>query len=244
MAEKRYKLEELKIGMRVTVRELDNILDTYIILIDVVPYTIYDIRGSIAFIGKEPTREIDEIVNKNKDNVFGVYNDSFARMKGFDGDLFHTLVFGDDFKDGLEDDSEDEDNFFKEFEVINTDEMDSYVFDDSIEKNFFDLRSSDTNSGVFRDFLECVPWSEDFIENNNLLIGNNAIPTRLLSKEEKELKMFIYNELLKLGYDINDFDDSTSDEYLSYVSKATKYLMKHKEVPEDIREYLLSHRKG
>lgn len=120
--------------------------------------------------------------------------------------------------------------------------MDSYVFDDSIEKNFFDLRTSDTNSGVFRDFLECVPWSEDFIENNNLLIGNNSIPTRMLSKEEKELDLFIYNELLRLGYDINDFDDSTSDEYLSYVSKATKYLMKHEEVPEDIREYLLSHK--
>lgn len=131
---------------------------------------------------------------------------------------------------------------FEDIECFDGNLFHTLVFGDCSEEDLSDVSLSASNSGVFRDFLECVPWSEGFIENNNLLIGNNAIPTRLLSKEEKELKMFIYNELLKLGYDINDFDDSTSDEYLSYVSKATKYLMKHKEVPEDIREYLLSHK--
>ena len=133
---------------------------------------------------------------------------------------------------------------FEDLECFDGDLFHMLVFGDCSEEDLSDVSSSDTNSGVFRDFLECVPWSEDFIGNNNLLIGNNSIPTRLLSKQEKELKLFIYNELLKLGYDINDFDDSTSDEYLSYVSKATKYLKKYEEVPEDLREYLLSHRKG
>lgn len=74
MSDKRYKLEDLKIGMRVTILELSEIYDTYIILINTESLGINDLKGDIAYIGKELTPESTRIVMSHK--TFGVYNDS------------------------------------------------------------------------------------------------------------------------------------------------------------------------
>lgn len=74
MAEKRYKLEELKVGMRVTVKELSDVLDTYIILINIESLGFDNVIGDIAYIGKELTPESTRIVMNHK--TFGVFNES------------------------------------------------------------------------------------------------------------------------------------------------------------------------
>lgn len=64
--------------------------------------------------------------------------------------------------------------------------------------------------------------------------------SRRVSKEELSFDMYIYNEMLALGYDIYSFDSESSDkEYERYVNEAIKYLIQGKPIPQNIREYLL-----
>ena len=64
--------------------------------------------------------------------------------------------------------------------------------------------------------------------------------SRKIRKEEMTLDMFVYNEMLALGYDIYSFDsDSRNKKYEDYANKAIRFLMEGKPIPKDIRDYLL-----
>lgn len=71
MTDKKYKLEELKIGMRVTPEQLSEIYDTWIFLIK----DNKEDLGEIAFIGKEPNADSDKLF-KRKGYITPIYNDS------------------------------------------------------------------------------------------------------------------------------------------------------------------------
>lgn len=74
VAIKKYTLPELKLGMEVKIDELSNILDTYIILVDV--YKVgKDLAGKIGFIGEELTAEVSKLRSPDR-AITSVYNNS------------------------------------------------------------------------------------------------------------------------------------------------------------------------
>lgn len=79
-AEKKYTLDELKIGMRVTPEQLSEIYDTWIFLIKDKKEDL----GEIAFIGKEPDRNSDKLFQR-KGYITPVYNDS----PELNGDIYY-----------------------------------------------------------------------------------------------------------------------------------------------------------
>lgn len=83
MSDKRYKLEDLKIGMPVKVSELSNIYNMHIILIGAEWCEDGDVKGKIAYIGEELTEESDNIIISNK--VRGVYNEHLD----IEGEVFY-----------------------------------------------------------------------------------------------------------------------------------------------------------
>lgn len=72
LMQKRYSLGDISVGMMATKESLSNIYDTWIFL---VYENIGDKIGRIAYIGKETTKESDEIL-KNAKIITPVYNDS------------------------------------------------------------------------------------------------------------------------------------------------------------------------
>ena len=63
MNNKKYKLEDLKLGMKVTDDQLSDIYDTYMLI----AYdSMEDEAGTLVFIGKEMNKEYDEIVSSGK----------------------------------------------------------------------------------------------------------------------------------------------------------------------------------
>lgn len=62
--------------------------------------------------------------------------------------------------------------------------------------------------------------------------------------EALELYAVVYDELYKLGVDLLSAYINKDKIYEENVSKAIKYLVDGKEIPADIRRYLLSHKVG
>lgn len=77
--EKKYKLEDLKLGMRVKSKELSDILNTYVAL-GKVEYTDMglDVEGDIIFIGKTLDNEY-EASKKYGGTISIIFNDSLER---------------------------------------------------------------------------------------------------------------------------------------------------------------------
>lgn len=69
------------------------------------------------------------------------------------------------------------------------------------------------------------------------------IPTRRVSLEEKMRDLYIFSELRKLGYDINDCYDNCvgydESKYLKCVEIATECLSDGKPIPENVVSYML-----
>ena len=70
MNTKKYKLEDLQLGMEVTDEQLSDIYDTYMLI---VYDNIEDEVGTLIFIGKEMNKVYDEIVSSGKP-VCPIYN--------------------------------------------------------------------------------------------------------------------------------------------------------------------------
>lgn len=70
MSNKKYKLEDLKLGMKVTDEQLSDIYDTYMLI---VYDNMEDEVGTLIFIGKEMNKVYDEIVSSGKP-VCPIYN--------------------------------------------------------------------------------------------------------------------------------------------------------------------------
>ena len=70
MNTKKYKLEDLQLGMKVTDEQLSDIYDTYMLI---VYDNIEDEVGTLIFIGKEMNKVYDEIVSSGKP-VCPIYN--------------------------------------------------------------------------------------------------------------------------------------------------------------------------
>lgn len=79
--EKNYTLEELKVGMRVKTSQLNDILDTYIILTEAEFCGVNDVIGVVAFIGDKLNAESDKFVRQS--GTASVYNDSSECEGGF-----------------------------------------------------------------------------------------------------------------------------------------------------------------
>ena len=62
--------------------------------------------------------------------------------------------------------------------------------------------------------------------------------------EGLELYAVVYDELYKLGVDLLSAYINKDKIYEENVSKAIKYLVDGKEIPTDVRRYLLSHKVG
>lgn len=70
MSNKKYKLEDLKLGMEVSRKELSEICDIYMLI---VYRNMTDTHGKLAFIGKDRNKTYHEIVSSGKP-VCVVYN--------------------------------------------------------------------------------------------------------------------------------------------------------------------------
>lgn len=73
------KLEDLYEGRRVSCKELDSVLDTYIILTDIVGF-YPDFVGTVAYVTKKKDSRSDELILSGKCRC--VYNDSFLLNEG------------------------------------------------------------------------------------------------------------------------------------------------------------------
>lgn len=71
----------------------------------------------------------------------------------------------------------------------------------------------------------------------------NSIPTRRVSYEEAIRDMYVFEELRKLGYDIDEYNSEAKgydeNKYLRYVSIATECLLNDKPIPEEVVDYML-----
>lgn len=75
MNTKKYKLEDLRLGMVVSVEQLNEIYDTWIMLVQPKGSNYELTEGIVSFIGKEPTAESDKLFNQGN-VVIPVFNDS------------------------------------------------------------------------------------------------------------------------------------------------------------------------
>ena len=73
--------------------------------------------------------------------------------------------------------------------------------------------------------------------------GRIVAPTRLMSKEEAELEIYMLTELEKLGYnmsecysDIKGFDEK---KYLHCVTIAARCIRSNQPIPDDVKKYML-----
>lgn len=73
--EKKYRLEDLKLGMVVSVEQLSEIYDTWIMLVQPEGSNYGFTEGIVSFIGKEPTTESDKLFGHGN-VVIPVFNDS------------------------------------------------------------------------------------------------------------------------------------------------------------------------
>lgn len=73
--EKKYKLEDLKLGMRVESDNLSEIKDTHIILTEAQYISGINMSGKISFIGQELTDEARDLYKPGV-SIYDVYNDS------------------------------------------------------------------------------------------------------------------------------------------------------------------------
>lgn len=84
MEKSKLSLEDIKLGDVVYASSLSNIIDTYITLVDCIT-TNTDVRGRIAYIGKELNEESSKVLDRN-DNIMAIYNSSeeFSDEVSFD----------------------------------------------------------------------------------------------------------------------------------------------------------------
>lgn len=75
MNDKKYKLEDLKLGMVVSAEQLSEIYDTWIILAKPKNSNYKHGEGVISFIGKEANSESEKLYN-GKNIIIPVFNDS------------------------------------------------------------------------------------------------------------------------------------------------------------------------
>lgn len=75
MSNKKYKLEDLKLGMVVSAEQLSEIYDTWIILAKPKNSNYKHGEGVISFIGKEANSESEKLYN-GKNIIIPVFNDS------------------------------------------------------------------------------------------------------------------------------------------------------------------------
>lgn len=75
MNDKKYKLEDLKLGMVVSAEQLSEIYDTWIILTKPKNSNYKHGEGVISFIGKEANSESEKLYN-GKNIIIPVFNDS------------------------------------------------------------------------------------------------------------------------------------------------------------------------
>lgn len=69
-----YKVEDLKVGMIVKIRDLRNIYDTVVILTDVEGETCKEHRGRIIYIGESDTQELRNAISSITTNQCTIYN--------------------------------------------------------------------------------------------------------------------------------------------------------------------------
>lgn len=69
-----YKVEDLKVGMIVKIKELKEIYDTVIILTDVEGETCKEHRGRIIYIGEPDTKELRNAISSITTNQCTIYN--------------------------------------------------------------------------------------------------------------------------------------------------------------------------
>lgn len=84
MNDRKYKLEDLKIGMVVSVEQLSEIYDTWIMLIQPESSNYGLTDGIVSFIGNEPTTESDKLFSHGN-VVIPVFNDSLEA----DNDVYY-----------------------------------------------------------------------------------------------------------------------------------------------------------
>lgn len=69
-----YKVEDLKVGMIVKIRDLKEIYDTVIILTDIEGKECKEHRGRIIYIGEPDTQELRNAISSITTNQCTVYN--------------------------------------------------------------------------------------------------------------------------------------------------------------------------
>ena len=69
-----YRVEDLKVGMIVKIRDLKEIYDTVIILTDIEGEECKEHRGRIIYIGEPDTQELRNAINSITTNQCTVYN--------------------------------------------------------------------------------------------------------------------------------------------------------------------------
>lgn len=84
MNDRKYKLEDLKIGMVVSVEQLSEIYDTWIMLVQPEDSKYRFTEGIVSFIGNEPTTESDKLFSYGN-VVIPVFNDSLEA----DNDVYY-----------------------------------------------------------------------------------------------------------------------------------------------------------
>lgn len=69
-----YRVEDLKVGMIVKIRDLKNIYDTVIILTDIDGDTCKEHTGRIIYIGEPNTQELRNAISSITTNQCTIYN--------------------------------------------------------------------------------------------------------------------------------------------------------------------------
>ncbi len=79
---KKYRIDDLKINMRVKVSELSDIMDTCMLLIDSVKLDDHDVEGTLVYFGPGETEEYTKWFMQSEKGITPVYFDSEEFLEG------------------------------------------------------------------------------------------------------------------------------------------------------------------
>ncbi|MCR5098825.1 MAG: hypothetical protein K6B14_07755 [Lachnospiraceae bacterium] len=82
IAEKKYKVDDLKINMRVKVSQLSDIMDTCMLLVDSVMLDDKDVEGTLVYFGPGETEEYTKWFMQSEKGITPVYFDSEEILEG------------------------------------------------------------------------------------------------------------------------------------------------------------------
>lgn len=210
----KYKAKDLSLGMRVKLSELSTVINMHVILTSPKFVERNDIEGDIAFLGEELNDESNNIV-KNEPTAHHYIADIDKEIEIYNEmiDLGYS-IWCKPFDCDIDEEYEK-----KAEQAI------QYLYDDE---------------EIPEDIKEYL-LARKPAENPD--VDMRFIPTLRKDCKMTELDMYVYKKLERFGYDMNHFDETRSAEYLWYISRAMGYLYQRKELPDDIREYLLSHKR-